>query len=51
VTRAVVDPSVLVSAFLGNPEAGPGQLITAWRDDRFVGRLPIPLRSGKEAPE
>jgi putative PIN family toxin of toxin-antitoxin system len=36
VTRAVVDPSVLVSAFLGNPEAGPGQLVAAWRDDRFV---------------
>lgn len=35
-TRAVVDPSVLVSAFLGNPDAGPGQLVAAWRDDRFV---------------
>lgn len=34
--RAVVDPSVLVSAFIGNPEAGPGSLITAWRDRRFV---------------
>jgi predicted nucleic acid-binding protein len=34
--RAVVDPSVLVSAFIGNPEAGPGRLITAWRDRRFV---------------
>ncbi len=34
--RAVVDPSVLVSAFLGNPDAGPGQLVTAWRDHRFV---------------
>lgn len=33
--RAVVDPSVLVSAF-GDPEAGPGRLITAWRDRRFV---------------
>jgi putative PIN family toxin of toxin-antitoxin system len=36
VTRAVVDLSVLVSAFLGNPEAGPGQMVAAWRDDRFV---------------
>lgn len=34
--RAVVDTSVLVSAFIGNPEAGPGRLITAWRDRRFV---------------
>lgn len=34
--RAVVDPSVLVSAFLGSPDAGPGQLIAAWRDHRFV---------------
>jgi uncharacterized protein len=34
--RAVVDPSVLVSAFIGDPEAGPGRLITAWRDRRFV---------------
>jgi putative PIN family toxin of toxin-antitoxin system len=34
--RAVVDPSVLVSAFIGNPDAGPGRLITAWRDRRFV---------------
>jgi uncharacterized protein len=35
-TRAVVDPSVLVSAFIGDPEAGPGRLVTAWRDRRFV---------------
>ena len=35
-TRAVVDPSVLVSAFIGNPDAGPGRLIAAWRDRRFV---------------
>jgi putative PIN family toxin of toxin-antitoxin system len=35
-TRAVVDPSVLVSAFIGDPEAGPGRLIAAWRDCRFV---------------
>lgn len=34
--RAVVDPSVLVSAFIGDPEAGPGRLVTAWRDRRFV---------------
>lgn len=33
--RAVVDPSVLVSAFIGDPEAGPGSLVTAWRDRRF----------------
>jgi putative PIN family toxin of toxin-antitoxin system len=36
VKRAVVDPSVLVSAFLGSPAAGPGQLVAAWRDYRFV---------------
>jgi putative PIN family toxin of toxin-antitoxin system len=35
-TRAVVDPSVLVSAFIGDPDAGPGSLIVAWRDRRFV---------------
>lgn len=34
--RAVVDPSVLVSAFIGNPDAGPGQLVAAWREHRFV---------------
>jgi putative PIN family toxin of toxin-antitoxin system len=34
--RAVVDPSALVSAFIGDPEAGPGRLIAAWRDRRFV---------------
>ncbi len=34
--RAVVDPSVLVSAFIGDPAAGPGQLVEAWRDRRFV---------------
>lgn len=33
--RAVVDTSVLVSAFVGNPDAGPGQLVEAWRDQRF----------------
>jgi uncharacterized protein len=36
VIRAVVDPSVFVSAFLGNPDAGPGRLVQAWRDRRFV---------------
>jgi putative PIN family toxin of toxin-antitoxin system len=36
VKRAVVDPSVLVSAFLGSPDAGPGQLVAAWQDHRFV---------------
>lgn len=34
--RAVVDPSVFVSAFLGRPDAGPGRLIVAWRDQRFT---------------
>jgi putative PIN family toxin of toxin-antitoxin system len=34
--RAVVDPSVLVSAFIGDPTAGPGQLVEAWRDRRFA---------------
>jgi putative PIN family toxin of toxin-antitoxin system len=36
VKRAAVDPSVLVSAFIGNPNAGPGQLVAAWREHRFV---------------
>jgi putative PIN family toxin of toxin-antitoxin system len=36
VKRAVVDPSVLVSAFVGNPDAGPGQLVGAWREHRFT---------------
>lgn len=35
-TRAVVDPSVLVSAFIGNPDAGPGRLVAAWSERRFV---------------
>jgi uncharacterized protein len=26
----------LVSAFIGDPEAGPGQFVDAWRDRRFV---------------
>lgn len=34
--RAVVDPSVLVSAFIGDPKAGPARLVEAWRDRRFV---------------
>lgn len=34
--RAVVDPSVFVSAFIGNPDAGPGRLVDAWRDRRFI---------------
>ncbi len=25
-----------MSAFIGDPEAGPGQLVEAWRDRRFV---------------
>lgn len=36
VIRAVVDTSVLVSAFVGDPMAGPGRLVEAWRDQRFV---------------
>lgn len=34
--RAVVDTSVLVSAFIGDPDAGPGRLVDAWREQRFV---------------
>lgn len=34
-TRAVVNPSVLVSAFIGRPDAGPGRLVAAWRDGHF----------------
>jgi putative PIN family toxin of toxin-antitoxin system len=36
VIRAVVDTSVLISAFVGEPTAGPGRLVEAWRDQRFV---------------
>jgi uncharacterized protein len=36
VTRAVVDTSVLVSAFIGDPDAGPGRLVDAWREQRFA---------------
>lgn len=32
---AVIDPSVLVSAFIGNAAAGPGQVLTAWKAKRF----------------
>lgn len=35
-TRAVVDTSVLVSALIGDPDAGPGRLVDAWREQRFV---------------
>lgn len=38
--RAVVDPSVLVSAFIGDPHAGPGRLVEAWRDRRFALVVP-----------
>lgn len=34
-TSAVVDPSVLVSAFIGGPEGSPRRLIAAWRASRF----------------
>ncbi len=34
--RAVVDPSVFVSAFIGDPNAGSGRLVDAWRKRRFV---------------
>ena len=34
--RAVVDTSVLVSAFVGDPAAGPGRLVDAWREQRFA---------------
>jgi uncharacterized protein len=36
VIRAVVDPSVFVSAFIGDPNAGSGRLVDAWRKRRFV---------------
>lgn len=32
---AVIDPSVLVSAFIGDATAGPGQVLTAWKEQRF----------------
>lgn len=34
--KAVVDPSVLISAFLGRADAGPGRLVTAWSEQRFT---------------
>ncbi len=34
--HAVVDPSVLVSAFIGDPDAAPGRLVTAWSEGRLV---------------
>lgn len=34
--RAVVEPSVLVSALIGSAAAGPGRLVDAWHEDRFV---------------
>lgn len=34
--RAVVDPSVFVSAFIGDPNAGSGRLVDAWRKRRFI---------------
>ncbi len=35
-TRAVLDPSVLISSFIGRPDAAPGRVIRAWRDGRFT---------------
>lgn len=32
---AVVDPSVLVSGFIGKADASPGQIRAAWRDGQF----------------
>ena len=34
--RAVVDTSVLVSAFIGRPDASPSQVVAAWREGRFT---------------
>ncbi len=34
--RAVVDTSVLVSAFIGRPDAAPSRLLGAWRDGHIV---------------
>lgn len=34
--RAVIDTSVLVSAFIGQPDAAPAQVVRAWRDRRFT---------------
>lgn len=35
-TRAVIDTSVLVSAFIGHPDAAPSQVVAAWRDRRIT---------------
>jgi uncharacterized protein len=35
VIRAVIDTSVLVSAFIGHPDAAPSQVVAAWRERRF----------------
>lgn len=34
--RAVVDTSVLVSAFIGHPDASPSQIVAAWHERRFT---------------
>ncbi len=34
--RAVLDVSVLVSAFIGSPTAAPAQLLEAWFEERFA---------------
>lgn len=34
--RAVIDTSVLVSAFIGHPDAAPSQVVAAWRDRRLI---------------
>lgn len=34
--RAVVDTSVLVSAFIGHPYAAPSRLVGAWHEHRFT---------------
>lgn len=44
--RAVIDPSVLVSAFIGSPDAGPGRVVAAWRDNRFA-MIASPLLIGE----
>jgi putative PIN family toxin of toxin-antitoxin system len=36
VIRAVLDTSVLVSAFIGRRDAAPSQLVAAWCDRRFT---------------
>ena len=33
---AVLDPSVLISSFIGRPDAAPGRVIQAWREGRFT---------------